>query len=153
ETGVLVDEDARPVVPSIAWHDPRGAEEARRIAAELPEFSSRTGLPPTTLCTLAKYAWMRANWPDASRGARWSNIAEWIGQRLGRDRGAESSLASRTGFYALQTGEPWEPAMTWADAPAGLAMPHVPAGTPLGHAGDTPLVADEDSPFGAGGSP
>jgi sugar (pentulose or hexulose) kinase len=134
ETGVLVDDDARPVVPSIAWHDPRGAEEAQRIAAELPQFSERTGLPATTLCTLAKYAWMRANWPDAARGTRWVNVAEWIVQGLGGDRRAESSLASRTGFYDLHTGGPWEPALRWADAPAGLAPPHVPAGTPLGRA-------------------
>ncbi len=134
ETGVLVDDDARPVVPSIAWHDPRGAGEARRIAAELPEFSERTGLPATTLCTLAKYAWMRAHWPDAARGTRWINVAEWIVQGLGGDRRAESSLASRTGFYDLHTGGPWEPALTWVDAPAGLAPPHVPAGTPLGRA-------------------
>jgi len=131
---VLVDDDARPVVPSIAWHDPRGAGEARRIAAELPEFSERTGLPATTLCTLAKYAWMRAHWPDAARGTRWINVAEWIVQGLGGDRRAESSLASRTGFYDLHTGGPWEPALTWVDAPAGLAPPHVPAGTPLGRA-------------------
>ena len=134
ETGVLVDDDARPVVPSIAWHDPRGAGEARRIAAELPEFSARTGLPATTLCTLAKYAWMRRHWPGAARGSRWINVAEWIVQSLGGDRRAESSLASRTGFYDLHTGGPWEPALSWVDAPAGLAPPHVPAGTPLGHA-------------------
>ncbi len=132
ETGVLVGEDSRPVVPSIAWHDPRGAEEAKRIAAELPDFSERTGLPATTLCTLAKYAWMRANWPDASRGTRWINVAEWIVQGLGGSREAESSLASRTGFYDLYTGGPWEPALRWAGAPEGLAPPHVPAGTPLG---------------------
>jgi sugar (pentulose or hexulose) kinase len=152
ETGVLVDKDARPVVPSIAWHDPRGASEAARIAAELPDFSARTGLPPTTLCTLAKYAWMRAHWPDAARGTRWVNIAEWIVQGLGGDRRAESSLASRTGFYDLHTGEPWEPALTWADAPAGLAPPHVPAGTPLGRVAGTPLGAGA-SPGAGGGSP
>ncbi len=134
ETGVLVDDDGRPVVPSIAWHDPRGAGEARRIAAELPEFSERTGLPATTLCTLAKYAWMRAHWPDASRGTRWINIAEWIVQGLGGDRRAESSLASRTGFYDLHTGGPWEPALRWAGAPEGLAPPHLAAGTPMGRA-------------------
>jgi sugar (pentulose or hexulose) kinase len=139
ETGVLVDDDARPVVPSIAWHDPRGASEAARIAAELPEFSERTGLPATTLCTLAKYAWMRANWPEASRGTRWINVAEWIVQGLGGSRESESSLASRTGFYDLHTGGPWEPALKWADAPDGLAPPHVPAGTPMGRAGDTPV--------------
>jgi sugar (pentulose or hexulose) kinase len=134
ETGVLVDDDARPVVPSIAWHDPRGAAEARRIAAELPEFSARTGLPASTLCTLAKYAWMRAHWPDTARGTRWINIAEWIVQGLGGSREAESSLASRTGFYDLHTGGPWEPALRWAGAPPGFAPPHVPAGTPLGRA-------------------
>jgi sugar (pentulose or hexulose) kinase len=134
ETGVLVDDDGRPVVASIAWHDPRGASEAARIAAELPEFSERTGLPATTLCTLAKYAWMRANWPDAARGTRWVNVAEWIVQGLGGSREAESSLASRTGFYDLHTGGPWEPALKWAGAPEGLAPPHVPAGTPMGRA-------------------
>jgi sugar (pentulose or hexulose) kinase len=139
ETGVLVDEDARPVVPSIAWHDPRGADEAARIAVELPELSERTGLPATTLCTLAKYAWMRAHWPDAARGTRWVNIAEWIVQGLGGDRRAESSLASRTGFYDLHTGGPWEPALRWAGAPDGLAPPHVPAGTPMGHSTRSPF--------------
>ena len=134
ETGVLVDDDARPVVPSIAWHDPRGAEEAERLAAELPDFSAHTGLPATTLCTLAKYAWMRAHWADAARGTRWINVAEWIVQGLGGSREAESSLASRTGFYDLHTGGVWEPALRWCGAPDGLAPPHVPAGTPLGRA-------------------
>jgi sugar (pentulose or hexulose) kinase len=134
ETGVLVDAAGVPVVPSIAWHDTRGAEEAARIAAELPAFSERTGLPPSTLCTLAKYAWMREHWPDSARGARWVNIAEWIVQGLGGERTAESSLASRTGFYDIHTGEPWEPALELAGAPPGLAPPHAPAGTPLGRA-------------------
>lgn len=134
ETGVLVDSAGVPVVPSIAWHDTRGTEQAARIAAELPSFSERTGLPPSTLCTLAKYAWMREHWPDSARGARWVNIAEWIVQGLGGERTAESSLASRTGFYDIHTGEPWGAALAFADAPRGLAPPHAPAGTPLGRA-------------------
>jgi sugar (pentulose or hexulose) kinase len=137
ETGVLVDDAGLPVVPSIAWHDPRGAAEAARIAAELPSFAERTGLPPTPLCTLAKYAWMRANWSAAARGTRWINVAEWIVQRLGGERTAESSLASRTGFYDLHTGQPWEAALAWAGAPEGLAPPQAPAGTPLGRVGDS----------------
>jgi sugar (pentulose or hexulose) kinase len=135
ETGVLLDGDGRPVVPAIAWHDPRGAEEAARIASELPRFSSRTGLPATPLCTLAKYAWMRAHWPDAARGARWANVADWIVEGLGGEPGAESSLASRTGFYDIHTGGPYEDALAWAGAPKGLAPPHAPAGTPRGRVG------------------
>jgi sugar (pentulose or hexulose) kinase len=136
ETGMLIDARGRPVVPSIAWHDTRGADEAARLAADLPDFAERTGLPPSPLCTLAKYAWMRANWEDAARGTRWLNVAEWIVRGLGGELGAESSLASRTGFYDLHTSAPWDAALAWADAPAGLAAPHAPAGTPLGHASD-----------------
>jgi sugar (pentulose or hexulose) kinase len=134
ETGVLTDDALRPVVPSIAWHDTRGEEEATRIAAELPEFAARTGQPPTAMCTLAKYAWMRRHWPDAARGTRWFNVAEWIVLGFGGNARPEASLSSRTGFYDLHTGHAWDPALRWADAPASLAPPHAPAGTPLGHA-------------------
>jgi sugar (pentulose or hexulose) kinase len=137
ETGVLTDAGLRPVVPSIGWWDERGAEEAERIAAELPDFAERTGQPPSSMCTLAKYAWMRRHWPDAKRGTRWFNVAEWIVLGLGGDPRPEASLASRTGFYDLHTGRPWAPAMQWADAPATLVGPHTPAGTPLGSAGAT----------------
>jgi sugar (pentulose or hexulose) kinase len=147
ETGVLADDALRPVVPSIAWYDTRGAEEAERIAAELPEFAERTGQPPSAMCTLAKYAWMRRHWPDAERGTRWLNVAEWIVLGLGGEPGAEASLASRTGFYDLHTGTAWPPAMAWADAPATLAPPHAPAGTPLGR------VAGDAAPPGAIAAP
>jgi sugar (pentulose or hexulose) kinase len=136
ETGVLADDDLRPVVPSIGWWDTRGEEEAERLAAELPHFSARTGLPATSMCTLAKYAWMRRHWPDAARGTRWLSVAEWIVVGLGGEARAEASLASRTGFYDLHTGRAWEPAMRWANAPPTLAPPHAPAGTPLGHVGE-----------------
>src|SRR5262249_22599213 len=60
ETGVLLDDRGRAVVPAIAWHDSRGAEEVRRVADELgaDAFSERTGLPLSPLPTLSKYAWM-----------------------------------------------------------------------------------------------
>jgi sugar (pentulose or hexulose) kinase len=138
ETGVLADARGRPVVPCVAWHDSRGEAEVERIAAELgaEEFAERTGLPLTPLPTLPKYAWMRAHWPESQRGVRWLNVAEWVVRGLGGDEIAEASLASRTGFYDLHTGAPWEAALVWAGAPAGLAPPHTPAGTPAGHAGD-----------------
>jgi sugar (pentulose or hexulose) kinase len=134
ETGALLDANGRPAVPAIAWHDTRGGDEARRLAAELGSdaFAQRTGLPPSALCTLAKYRWMRDHWPDAARGVRWLNIAEWVARALGGDEGAESSLASRTGFYDLHARAPWDAALAWAGAPAGLAPAHAPAGTPLG---------------------
>ena len=134
ETGVLTDDALRPVVPSIAWWDERGAEEAAALADALPDFAERTGQPPSAMCTLAKYAWMRNHWPDAERGTRWFNVAEWIVLGLGGEPRPEASLSSRTGFYDLHTGEAWAPAMRWVAAPESLAPRHAPAGTPLGRA-------------------
>jgi sugar (pentulose or hexulose) kinase len=138
ETGVLVDAGGRPVVPAIAWHDSRGDAEAERMAADLgaEAFAARVGLPCSRLCTLAKYRWLRAHRPESARGVRWFNVAEWIVRGLGGEPAAELSLASRTGFYDLHARRPWEDALAWADAPAGLMPEAVPAGTPMGTAGD-----------------
>jgi sugar (pentulose or hexulose) kinase len=134
ETGVLLDGANRPVVPAIAWHDSRGSAEAERLARDLGDFSARVGLPPTELCTLAKYRWMRDHVPESADGVRWLNVAEWIVLGLGGEPAAERSLASRTGFYDLHAQRPWDEALAWADAPAGLVADAVPAGTPMGRA-------------------
>jgi sugar (pentulose or hexulose) kinase len=136
ETGVLVDASGSPVAPSIAWHDSRGEDEARRLAADLPDFSARTGLPPTALCTLVKYRWLREHVPASAGGLRWHNVAEWVILGLGGEPAAELSLASRTGFYDLHAQRPWDEALAWADAPAGLMPEAVVAGTPMGAVGD-----------------
>lgn len=135
ETGVLLDNRDRPVVPSIAWHDTRGETEAERLSRDLPSFSARTGLPAGTLCTLVKYRWMRDHWPETARGVRWLNVAEWIVLGLGGEPAAELSLASRTGFYDLHERRPWADALAWAEEP-GLAPEPVPAGTPMGTTAD-----------------
>ena len=137
ETGVLLDRSDVPVVPSIAWHDGRGAAEAADLAARFggDAFAARVGIPATAACTLVKYRWMRGNWPAADRGVRWLNVAEWIVLGLGGDPAPELSLASRTGFYDLHGRRPWPEALAWADAPSGLAADPVPAGTPMGRAG------------------
>ena len=136
ETGVLLDGAGRPVVPSIAWHDSRGEAEAERLAGDLgaEAFAARVGLPASALCTLAKYRWMRDHEPESERGVRWLNVAEWIVLGFGGEPAAELSLASRTGFYDLHARRPWDDALAWADAPAGLMPEAVPAGTPMGTA-------------------
>jgi sugar (pentulose or hexulose) kinase len=138
ETGILLDGHGRPVVPALAWHDPRGGEHAADLQRRLGDrFAERVGLPVRALCSLVKYAWMREHWPDAARGVRWLSVAEWIVRELGGEEAAESSLASRTAFYDLHTRAPWDEALEWAGAPPGLAPEHLPAGTPLGTANGT----------------
>ena len=101
ETGVLLGRDGEPVVPSIAWYDSRGEDEARRIDDEFPDFSATTGLSSRALRTVSKYRWLRDHVPESERGVRWLGVGEWVVHRLGGEQGAELSLASRTGWLDL----------------------------------------------------
>jgi sugar (pentulose or hexulose) kinase len=137
ETGVLTDGRGRPVVPAIAWHDSRGAEQAERLAAELgrERFAERTGLPVRPMFSLVKYRWLRDTLPEAARGERWLSVGEWIVRRLGGDeRVSELSLASRTGWLDLHSRAWWDEALAWAGASRGLLGEPVPAATPAGRA-------------------
>ena len=136
ETGVLLDRHGRPAAPAIAWHDARGQAEAARLAADLgaERFSARTGLPVRPLCSIAKYAWLRANHPEVRDAVRWLCVAEWVVHGLGGEQVAELSLASRTGLLDLERRTWWEEARAWADAPGGLLADLVQAGSPAGRA-------------------
>jgi len=139
ETGVLLDARDEPVVPAIAWHDARGAEQAERLAADLgaERFAERTGLPPRPMFSLVKYRWLRDEREEAARGVRWLSVGEWIVHRLGGDeRPAELSLASRTGWLDLRTRMWWDEALAWSGAPRGLLGEPAPAATPAGRARD-----------------
>ena len=138
ETGVLVDRRARPVAPAIAWHDPRGDEEAAELrrAFEGSAFAEQTGLPASALCSLAKYRWLRRHIPGASNGRRWFSVPEWLVRELGGEEIAELSLASRTGFLDVRRGTWSTEILDWAGAPSGLLPPLAQAGTPAGHVRD-----------------
>ncbi len=156
EAGVLLDGRGTPVAPVIAWYDRRGGEQGRRLAAELPGFGRRTGLPPGPLCSLAKQAWLAE---QGIRGARWLNVPEWVVHRLGGDQVAELSLASRTGFLEVERRAWWPDALAWLGAPPGYLPEPQPAGTFAGRcviaeaAGAVLTVAGHDHPcagLGAG---
>jgi sugar (pentulose or hexulose) kinase len=141
ETGVLIDARGDPVAPSIAWHDTRGESQARgladRVGAEA--FTARTGLPPTRLCSAAKYRWLRENDSAARRGTRWLSVAEWIVHALGGEQLAELSLASRTGFLDAGRAAWWPEALAWAEAPPGFLPELCAAATEAGRARRTRL--------------
>lgn len=128
EAGVLLGDGDRPVAPIIAWYDSRGSDEATRLAIDLPDFTRRTGLPPTSTATIAKHTWLRDH---GLTGARWLNVAEWVVHRLGGDQMAELSLACRTGYLDLG-GRWWPPALDWAGVRPGFLPDPLPAGRPAG---------------------
>jgi len=134
ETGVLLDRDGAPAAPCIAWHDTRGGAEADDLAGAVgaPDFTARTGLPPSRLCSAVKLRWLRDNMEESRRGVRWLNVAEWIVHSLGGDQVADPSLASRTGMLDAGRGAWWDDVLRWTGAPPGLMADLGEAGAPVG---------------------
>lgn len=134
EAGVLLDAAGAAAHPIMAWFDPRGGTEIRQLpAALLEEFCGRTGLPVSSLATIAKLAWMRSQ-GTRSAGRQWLNVPEFLVHRLGGVRASELSLAARTGLLDQDSGDLWPAALLAIDATADLIPPRVVAGTPLGRA-------------------
>jgi sugar (pentulose or hexulose) kinase len=152
ETGVLLDRRGEPVGPAIAWHDARGADEARAIGAELGRgrFAAETGLPATALCSLAKLRWQRTHAPAAAAAVRWLGMPEWVARSLGGADAAELSLASRTGMLSLREGTWWPEALSWLGVPDGFVAEPVAAGTALGRVRDA-LPAARDAVIAVAG--
>jgi sugar (pentulose or hexulose) kinase len=127
ETGMLLDATGRVLHRPVAWHDARGAAEAQALARDLPDFSARTGLPASALCSLAKLKHLGA------RGAvRWLNVGEWIVHRLGGRQVSELSLSSRTGLLDLDRAAPYAEALTWGGLPGDLLAELVLGGADAG---------------------
>ncbi len=131
ETGVLVDAHDRPLAPAIAWHDPRG--DLDTIARELGDatFRRTTGLPLTTLPSLAKLLWLRDHFTGTKRATRFYSVGEWVVRRLGGAPVAELSLVSRTGLFDLTAVRAWDAALDLLGWPGLLPEPVV-AGTAAG---------------------
>jgi sugar (pentulose or hexulose) kinase len=141
ETGVLVDAQDRPLVPAIAWHDPRGDLDtiARQIGTDV--FQATTGLPLSPLPSLGKLLWLRRHVADTKSAARFYSVGEWVVRRLGGAAVAELSLASRTGLFDLEHARPWDSAFGVLGCRPLLGEPVV-AGTPVGtaHGPDVPAA-------------
>ena len=161
EAGVLLDETGTPLYPILAWFDPRGGSQILELPQGLlAEFCGRTGLPVSSLATIAKLAWMRSE-GTVLQGKQWLNVPEFLIHRLGGVRASELSLAARTGLLDQDSGELWPEALAAIEATADLIPPRVVAGTPLGRAagdrvpavlhGATLTVAGHDHPVAAVG--
>lgn len=141
ETVALLGPDGRPVAPSIAWHDSRGAEETADLVSVFgePTFSGKTGLAPSPVSTLVKLAWRSRH--HLAAPTRALSVADWVVHALGADQVAEASLASRTGALVLAGRRWWVEALEWAGVPADVFPPVVQAGQLVGHVAEEALSA------------
>ena len=111
ESCVLVDRAGKAVGPAIAWFDSRTKPLAGIFAREVgrDRIFAITGQSIEWTMTLYKLAWMRAHWPDAIRRAqRVLMMADWIAFRLCGEAATDSTLASRTQYFAIHERQ-WSP--------------------------------------------
>lgn len=134
ESLVLLDGSGAPIAPVIAWYDGRGAAEADELGDRLghARFSSRSGLPVSPLCSVAKLAWLHRHLDTASDARRALSVAEWVVHELGGEQASELSLASRTGCFDVVASRWWDEPLEWAGYRADLFPPALPAGTRIG---------------------
>jgi xylulokinase len=61
---VLLDENQKPLRPSILWCDERSVKQSTEIERRIPQFASITGNAPIPAFTLPQLIWVRENEPD-----------------------------------------------------------------------------------------
>lgn len=134
ETGVLLDAAGRPLLPAIAWNDPRGGQDAEAMTAQLgaDEVARRTGLRVGPKPTAVKYHWLRHHRPQVAAGRRWLGVAEWIVYAIGGEAVAEPSLAARTGWLDLDRCDWWPESLAWSGIARELLGDLRYAGEPAG---------------------
>lgn len=119
EVGVILNRHGNPQGPAIGWQDSRGGTQASELQAAFGlEFAAATGRRASTLCSLTKVRWLIDQGMDSQ--VRWLGIAEWVAFRLGADQVAEPSLASRTGWFDIRTGNTWSEALAWCGVGQGF---------------------------------
>jgi gluconokinase len=102
---MALDEDGRPLTPSLTYADGRASEQAARIKADLDGLAihRRTGTPIHPMSPLAKLLWFREEEPETfERAARWVSVKEYIFSRLFGEFVADHSIASATGLFNLE---------------------------------------------------
>lgn len=135
EAGVSIDAQGRPTHPIIPWYDGRSAPQMRQLAERVsPErLYAMTGLAPSPIHTVAKWAWLRQHAPEAWRRTRlWLPMCDYIGFRLTGEARVSTSQACRTMAYDVRTGG-WSPAILEAAELDDQFLPSLAtAGEPLG---------------------
>ena len=98
---VVTGAGGRPLRPAILWNDTRSAPEAAALTAALggpAEWAERIGVVPVPSFTATRWAWLRANEPEAAAAARAVRLPhdfliERLSGRAATDRGDASGTA------------------------------------------------------------
>ena len=146
---LALDEQGRPVTPSIIWADTRAAPQAERLRADPIGLGlhQRTGTPVHPMSPLTKLAWFREQDSTTFAAAwKWVGIKDYLFHHLTGEYVMDHSCASGTGLMELAT-------LAWdAEAleVAGIAADRLPELVPSTHVSQLKAGAAEKLGLAAG---
>jgi gluconokinase len=102
---LAVDEEGRPLTPSITWGDQRAAKEAEELktGGRAEAIYQCTGTPIHPMLPLTKLLWFKKHKPEVFHAARkWISIKEYVFFRLFNQFIVDYSIAGATGLFNMQ---------------------------------------------------
>ena len=134
ESGVLADDNERPLAPIIAWHDERDRDQVADLREQIgaEAFGGVAGKPLRGQFSLTKHRWLLEHEPTSRAATMRFDVGGWVVRRLGGDVVLELSLAGRTGWLDVAALDWWDEALAWSGATRELMPPLVQAGVPVG---------------------
>jgi xylulokinase len=106
---VVTGADGRPLRPAILWNDTRSAPEAAELKEALggpSGWAERIGVVPVPSFTATRWAWLRANEPDAAAAARAVRLPhDFLTERLSGRGATDRGDASGTAWWSTRDEE------------------------------------------------
>lgn len=99
ESGVLCDEDGRPLYPFIVWYDVRPQKMLEKFMEHMSpeEVFLETGQIPAVKYGLMKLLWIKEQYPELYKKAvHWLSVEDWILYCLTGKYATDYSIAART---------------------------------------------------------
>jgi xylulokinase len=136
EAGLAVDEEGKPLAPSITWFDHRSNQVIKEWKDQVDEYEvfRITGMRIGSMSSLAKILWEKKNLPDVYRRTRkWLFVPSYIILKLTGEYRTDYSMATRSMLFDIRKKTWSEKMCRLADIAIDLMPPVEASGTPIGY--------------------
>ncbi len=136
EAGLAVDEEGKPLAPSITWFDHRSNQVIEEWKDQVDEYEvfRITGMRIGSMSSLAKILWEKKNLPDVYRRTRkWLFVPSYIILKLTGEYRTDYSMATRSMLFDIRKKTWSEKMCRLADIRIDLMPPAEASGTPIGY--------------------
>lgn len=135
ESGVLCDEDGRPLYPFIVWYDVRPQKMLEKFMEHMSpeEVFLETGQIPAVKYGLMKLLWIKEQYPELYKKAvHWLSVEDWILYCLTGKYATDYSIAARTMAFNPATKGWSDKILSTAGVNKNMFPKPYPGGTQIG---------------------